>query len=198
MREGIVPIPTDRPVWEQVYTVAPLVLVGSREEDGGYDLAPKHLALPVGWQNLFAFVCTPRHHTYANVARHGQFTVSFPTPDQILATSLAAGARAEDGSKPSLAVLSTFPASAVDGVLVEGAHLFLECELERTIDDLGDYSLVIGRIVAASAAEVALRSHDRDDADVVHQAPLLAHVSPDRFAAIDDSRSFPFPADLQW
>ena len=31
-------------VWERVFTVAPLVIVGSKETDGTYDLAPKHMA----------------------------------------------------------------------------------------------------------------------------------------------------------
>ena len=53
------------PVWERVYMVAPLVLVGTREPDGRHDLAPKHMALPLGWQNYFGFVCAPRHSTCA-------------------------------------------------------------------------------------------------------------------------------------
>src|SRR5690606_34430059 len=39
------------PVWDRFFTVAPLVLVGTREPDGRFDLAPKHMVLPLGWQN---------------------------------------------------------------------------------------------------------------------------------------------------
>ena len=49
------------PVWERFFTVAPLVLIGTREADGSFDLAPKHMVLPLGWQNYIGFVCTPRH-----------------------------------------------------------------------------------------------------------------------------------------
>ena len=32
-------------IWEHFYTVAPLVVIG-RKEDQGFDLAPKHMATP--------------------------------------------------------------------------------------------------------------------------------------------------------
>ncbi len=30
----------DEPIWDRFFTVAPLVLIGTVEPDGGYDLAP--------------------------------------------------------------------------------------------------------------------------------------------------------------
>ena len=44
------------PIWDRFFTVAPLVVVGTREPDGGHDLAPKHLAMPLSWANHFGFV----------------------------------------------------------------------------------------------------------------------------------------------
>ncbi len=181
-------------VWERFFMVAPLVLVGTREADGAFDLAPKHMAMPMSWQNYYGFVCAPHHRTYQNLRREGAFTVSFPQPNQIVSTSLAADARAEDGSKPALQALPTFAAAAVDGVLVKDAYLYLECELHRIIDDLGDNSLIIGRIVAVHVDRDALRSAERDDQDLIHAAPLLAYLHPGRFASIDKSFSFPFPS----
>lgn len=183
----------DEPVWERFFSVHPLVLVGTREEDGGYDMAPKHLAMPVSWLNFFGFVCTPRHATYHNARRTGAFTVSYPKPNQVVATSLAASPRCDDGSKPSLMALPVSPAIEVDGVVVRDAQVQLECRLEKIIDELGDNSLIIGRIVAARVSEAALREIDRDDNDLVKQAPLLAYLYPYRFAVIDDSRGFPKP-----
>ncbi len=187
----------DERLFERFFTVSPLVLVSTLERDGTPDIAPKHMAGPLGWHGYYAFVCSPRHGTYANaVARHA-FTVSYPTPDQVVETSLAATARAADHTKPALAALETVPARVVDGVLVAGAMLHLECELDRVVDGFGDNSLVVGRIVAASADERALRSVDSDDADVVHGLPLLAYLSPGRFARIDDSHAFPLPTDFR-
>jgi flavin reductase (DIM6/NTAB) family NADH-FMN oxidoreductase RutF len=183
-------------LWQRVFTVAPLVLVGSKDTDGTYDLAPKHMAMPLGWGDRYSFVCTPRHRTYRNIERHGFFTVSFPRYFQIVQASLAATTREADGTKPTLAALPTFPARSIDGMLVHGCYLFLECELDRFVD-LDDASLVIGRVVAASADEDAIRDPDRDDAELLHRLSPLAFVSPSRFAAVDDTQSFPYPASFR-
>lgn len=182
-----------RSVWDRVFTVAPLVLVGSKESDGRYDIAPKHMAMPLGWGDRYCFVCTPRHATFRTVERELAFTVSFPHRFQVVQASLAAAPREPDGSKPSLRALPTFEATKVDGVLVHGCYLFLECELDRLVP-FGDEALVVGRIVAAAAREEALRSPDEDDADLLHRIAPLAYVNPGRFASVSDTRSFPFPA----
>ncbi len=44
-------------------TVAPLVLVGTKERHG-WDFAPKHLAMPLGWEGFYCFAFTPWHATY--------------------------------------------------------------------------------------------------------------------------------------
>jgi flavin reductase (DIM6/NTAB) family NADH-FMN oxidoreductase RutF len=191
----IVDIPTAEPVWSRFFTVAPLILVGTREGDG-FDVAPKHLAMPLGWANFFGFVCTPRHATYRNVVATRQFTVSFPRPEQIVEAGLAAGARAGDASKPTLAALRTVPARVVDGILVEGCSVFLECELERIVDGFGENSLVVGRVVAASADERVLRGPEVDDADLLYALPPVAYLSPGRFAPVRETFSFPFPSDF--
>ena len=182
-------------LWERVFTVAPLVIVGSKDTDGTYDLAPKHMAMPLGWGDRYSFVCTPRHRTYRNIERHGVFTVSYPHSFQVVQTSLGASRREPDGTKPALEALPTFPASHVDGVLVHGCYLFLECELDRFVD-IDDASLVIGRIVAASAVEDAIRDPDRDDAELLHRLAPLTFLSPSRFTVVDGSDSFPFPASF--
>lgn len=193
----LVELDTAQAIWERFFWVAPLVLVGTIEANGRHDLAPKHMAFPLGWDNYFAFVCTPRHGTYANVRRSGVFTVSYPRPSQLVSTSLAASPRCGEDEKPALAVLPVIPARQVEGVLLEGASAFLECELERIVDGFGVNSLVAGRVVAARVAEDALRCDDGDDQALVHASPLLAYLNPGRFAAIDDSLSFPFPAGMK-
>ena len=80
-------------------------------------------------------------------------------------------------------------------MLVHGCYAFLECELDRFVE-LDDASLVIGRVVAASAVEEAIRDPDRDDAELLRRVSPLAYLSPSRFASIEDSRSFPFPASF--
>ena len=72
------------PIWDRFFTVAPLVLIGSKDEDGRFNLAPKHMVTPLGWGNYFGFVCTPCHRTYQNIQREGKFSVSFLQPTQII------------------------------------------------------------------------------------------------------------------
>lgn len=195
--QNLIELDISQPVWDRFFWVAPLVLVGTREAGGGHDLAPKHMAMPIGWENYFGFVCTPRHHTYSNIRREGVFTVTYPRPDQLVLTSLAASPRCSDDVKPALSVLPVFPADRVDGVLVDGGYMYLECELDRIIDAFGVNSLIIGRIVAARVAEDSERIHEGGDQDLIHNAPLLAYIHPGRFAAIDQSLSFPFPAGMK-
>jgi flavin reductase (DIM6/NTAB) family NADH-FMN oxidoreductase RutF len=191
-KPDLVSLGVEHPIWDRFFQVAPLVIVGTKEPDGGYDLAPKHLALPMGWDNYFGFVCTPAHGTYSNAVREGAFTVSFPKPSQVLFASLASAPRCEDGSQPSLDVLVTFPARVVDGVLLEDAYLHLECETYRVIDEFGRNSLITGRIVEAHVSEPAIRRADRDDEQAIFEAPLLAYVSPGRYAEVSHTFAFPF------
>lgn len=180
--------------WERVYTVAPLVVVGTREADG-YDLAPKHQATALGWSGLFGFVCTPAHATYRNAVRERAFTVTFPPADGVVLASLAASPRCGEGSaeKPIVEALPTFPARAIDGVFLEDGLLFLECELVRVVDDLDDVHLVVGRIIHAMADAEALRVSEGDDPEVLGRASPLVFLVPDRYGTVTESAAFPFP-----
>ncbi|MGF1472724.1 MAG: flavin reductase [Rubrobacteraceae bacterium] len=192
--ENIITIRGDLTIWDRVFTVNPLVLVGTKEEDGSYAIAPKHMAFPLGWENYFGFVCTPHHGTYDNVRREGVFTVTYPRPTQVVLTSLAAAPREDGGQKPSVDALPTFLASEVEGVLVEDGYLFLECALDRVVDDFGENSLIAGRIVAAHVRADYLRESRKDDQDLIYDSPLLTYLSPGRYSAVGESKSFPFPA----
>jgi len=195
--EKIITLDTDRPIWERFFMVAPLIVVGTREGDD-YNLAPKHLAMPLSWEGHFGFVCTPRHKTYQNIEETGCFTVSYPRPEQVTATSLTASKR-RDGpglKKPVIRELSTFPATVVDGIFLEDAYLFLECELDRLVDDIDENSLIIGQVVAAHVHKDALRVSEGSDQKLIHEHPLLAYIHPGRYATIRDTNAFPFPADF--
>jgi len=184
-------------IWERCFTVFPLVVVGTRETDGADDLAPKHMAIPMSWRNHFGFVCSPGHNTYQNIKRERQFTVTYMRPSQTVMASLAATPRCADGSKPVTQALPTFAAENVNGVFVEDGYLFLECELHQIVDDLGENALIIGRIIAAKAAQDALRSSDQDDQDLLMDSPLLAYLYPGRFAEISNSRQLPMPSGFK-
>ena len=189
----LVPLAVDQPIWDRFFIVAPLVIIGCKEPDGTYDLAPKHMAIPLGWQNYYGFVCSPRHATYRNIRREMQFTVSFPRPTDVVTSSLAASPRCDDDTKPALTLLGQRRATTVDGVLVDDCYLYLECRLHSVMDGFGANSLIVGEVIAASADEASLRMEDRDEGEQVFNSPLLVYVSPGRYAALRETTRFPFP-----
>ena len=194
--ERMIELPVGPELWERVFSVAPLVLVGTKEGDG-WDFAPKHMAMPLGWEGFYCFVCTPEHATYRNLKADPYFTVSFPRPEQIVEASFAAGGRFEGDEKPALAAVPRARARVVDGWVVKGCAFYLECALERIVDGFGPNSLIVGRVVAASAAREALRDPEVDDADLVHSLGLLAYLAPGRFAVVRDSLAFPYTVDFR-
>lgn len=194
---GLVELDVAEPVWPHFFTVAPLVLVGTREEDGSHNLAPKHMALPLGWENFWGFVCAPRHRTYHNAKREEAFTVTYPRPNQVLLASLAAAPRDETGVKLDLASIDTFSARQIDGVFMADGYLFLECELERIVEGFGENILIAGRVVAAYVQKGALLTDERDANDALREEPVLAYLDWGRFTAIREGYAFPFPIGFE-
>ena len=58
-------------------------------------------------------------------------------------------------------------------------------------------SLIVGTIIAAQIDPAFLRTEDRDDQDLLRNAPLLAYVSPGRFASIQETQAFPTPKGMK-
>ena len=196
--ENLISIDPRKCIWKHFFTVAPLVVIGTRE-NAGYDLAPKHMAMPMGQENYFGFICTPDHATYHNVIRSGSFAVSFPKPDEIIMSSLAATPRCGDHDDKKMLVdsIPTLPTMRIDAIFIENAYLFLECELHKIIDGFGSYSLISGKIVACYVDEGSLRKSDVDEQDMIFNAPLLSYLAYGRFATIRESYAFPFPKEFE-
>lgn len=193
----LVELDTSHSIWERFFTVFPLVVVGTTDEAGVVDLAPKHLAMPLSWGSHYGFVCSAEHQTYRNVRQTDVFTVSYARPSQAVLASLAASPRAEDGSKPITEALPVIPAEKVTGAFLRDAYLFLECRLTGIYDDFGRNSLIAGEIVAARVAEDALRQSDEDDQDVLMRSPLISYLYPGRFAEISHTQKLPFPSGFR-
>ena len=186
------------PIWDRVFTVAPLVVIGSNGEHG-HDLAPKHMATPIGFGNYFGFVCTPRHCTYDNIKDTAAFTVSFPTPEQLVSISLSASPRNGDHSKFKAIIdaLPTIRASGIDVLMIDGAYLYLECELHKIFDDFDDYSLITGKIRRVHVQKEYLKRTEIDENKQIRNHPLLAYIANGRFAKVTETFNFPFPKDFQ-
>lgn len=193
----LVTLQPDQSFFRTLYTASPLVLIGTREADGSEDLAPKHMAFPLGWSEYFGFVCTPEHSTYQNIERSGVFTVSYPRPEDILDATLAAAPRDREGDKPSIEGIETVDGDTVDAPADAGAYGVLECELDRIVDGFGRAGLVAGKIVEKHVHTDAYRSSDIEPEALLDQAPILAHLYPDRFAEVNSSQAFPFPEGFE-
>lgn len=187
----LVSLELEPPIWDRFFTVAPLVVVGTRNADGSYDLYTTHRGYPLGPTNLFAFLGPPDATATANAVRERAFAVSFLSPQQVVEASIAAAGTDEGGSHPLLAEIPTFPAQRIDARLLTNARVFLECRLERIVEDLGGSMLVVGSIVAAHVDHESRRMSDRDDYDLLRHNPLLAFVAPGRVAAIEQTDAFP-------
>jgi flavin reductase (DIM6/NTAB) family NADH-FMN oxidoreductase RutF len=189
---------TSIPIWDHVFTVAPLVVIGTKELDN-YDLAPKHMATPIGFDNFFGFVCTPKHATYNNIRRTKEFTVSFPLPDNVVLTSLSASPRCDDAKqpKPIVNALPTVKATLIDALCLEDSYLILECELFKIMDGFNENSIVTGKIMAAHIDRKYVKVSEKDEQEQLKENPLLAYVAQGRFAKIAETYNFPFPKNFK-
>ncbi len=193
----LVQLDVSTPIWDRTFMVAPLVIIGTQESNG-YDLAPKHMATPMGFDNYFGFVCTPNHSTYHNVKKYKCFTVSFPTPDQIITTSLSASPRT-DGISKSESIIEALPvaqATSMDVPVLSDAYLYFECDLFKIVDGFGENSLITGSIRKAFVHSDYLRVSELDEAEQLQEHPLLAYIAMGRFANISNTYNFPFPKDF--
>ena len=194
LANNLVKINTQESIWNHVFTVAPLIVVGTKE-GLNYDLAPKHMATPIGQSNYFAFVCTPRHSTYQNIKKTGEFSVSFPIPDHIVLASLSATPRCNDSGtdKAIVKALPTTKCQSIDSIFFKDSYLFLECKLMKIIDGFDDYSIITGKIKEAYVDKEYLIESEKDEQQQIHENPLLAYVANGRFSKIKDTYNFPFP-----
>jgi flavin reductase (DIM6/NTAB) family NADH-FMN oxidoreductase RutF len=197
--QKMVELEIDGNLWNRSFAVHSLVIIGSKEEDGSYNLAPKHMAMPLGFSPYFAFIGTARKSTYQNIKREKVFTVSYPSPNQLVISSLTASQREKNNTKPIIDQIPTVEAQKIEGRLLKDAYFHLECRLSEFMGKFGEWELVVGKIEAAYAQKAALKrtGEDRSDNQLIYENPLLAYVHPDRFSVIKETHAFPFPKDFK-
>ena len=194
----LVTLDVDTPIWDHIFTIAPLVIVGTKEGNE-YDLAPKHMATPIGFDNFFGFVCTPNHSTYTNIKKYKEFVVSFPMPDQVVLSSLSASPRCDSISKSKQIIesLPTMKAPNMEALFISNSYLYLECELFKIIDGFNLNSIITGKITAAFVDRNYLKQSEVDEQDQIHDFPLLAYIALGRFATVKETYNFPFPKNFK-
>ncbi len=196
---NMIEIEVNNDLWNRFYSVHSLVIIGSKEPDGSFNMAPKHMAMPMGFSNYFGFIGTPRKSTYQNVKREKVFTVSYPRPDQVIISSLTASRREKDDSKPILDKVPMVDAQKIEGKFLKNSYFNLECKLSEIMGKFGEWEFIVGEIVAAYVNEDAMRkeANDFDGTELVYKSPILAYLHPDRFSKIKKSNAFPFPGDFK-
>ena len=109
LTDGLRVVPLiEAPLWTRFFSVAPLVLVGTKEGDH-FDIAPKHMAMPLGWKDFYCFCLQRPARDLPKRRRARRLHGELLGEELIAQTGLAASARLSDASKPGPAVLSTFP-----------------------------------------------------------------------------------------
>ncbi|MEX2435554.1 MAG: flavin reductase [Balneolaceae bacterium] len=196
---NMIEITDDPNLWTRFFMVHSLMIIGSKEKDGSFNMAPKHMAMPLGFGPYFGFMGTPRKNTYRNIKREKAFTVSFPGPDQVVFSSLAASTREEDDSKPVIQTIPTVDAKLIEGKFLENSYLQFECTLHEILGKFGEWEMIVGEIVAAYVREDSLRKvgDDADDNNLINRSPLLAYLHPNQFSTIKKSNNFPLPKDFK-
>ena len=184
-------------IWDHFYTVAPLVVIGSIENEE-YDLSPKHMVTPIGFSNYLGFVCTPRHRTYHNIKKEKKFTVSFVRPSQVLLTSLSAIPRCENNhfTKEIVKKIPTITTRRKDNIFIADSYVLFECTLHKIIDGFDDYSIITGKIEAAFVHKDYKIFSEVDQQKHIYDNPILAYIAQGRFASIKETFSFPYPKDF--
>jgi flavin reductase (DIM6/NTAB) family NADH-FMN oxidoreductase RutF len=178
--------------------VKPLILVTTLGPKGLPNVAPKTQNMDVGrHEQYFAFVCTPRHHTYQNLKANQEFVVNYPGPELIERVS-ATAQLAEDCDEIALAGLTGTPSLVVKPPRIKECYLHLECRLVE-IKDLEDSSLILGRVVARSAdKEVSFkRGKSKENMGLLSKRPLLAYIYPDHYTKINVAEEFIFPKNYK-
>ena len=85
----------------------------------------------------------------------------------------------------------------MDILMIDGAYLYLECELYKIFDDFDDYSLITGKVQRVHVQKDYLRTTEIDESEQIRKQPLLAYIANGRFAKVTETFNFPFPKDFQ-
>lgn len=197
MKDRWINIELNSAFWDRFFLPFPLVVIGSKEGEH-YDFAPKHMAIPLSWEDHYGFVCTPQHSTYHNIIKHGFFTVSYPKANQLTIASLTASPRTKDDlDKDILKQIETVSSEKIEGFFLKDSFLMLECKLFKIYDDFGNNSLITGRIINARADENYIRSEDIDEQMQIFNNPILSYLHPGRYTQIKETAHFPFPKNFK-
>jgi len=180
------------------FSVKPIVLVTTLGPSNIPNVAPKTQCMDVGrHEEYFAFVCTPKHHTYQNAKANKEFVANYPGPELIEEVS-ATSQFAENVDEVALAGLTGIPSLVVKPPRIRECRVHLECKVME-VKDLDVASIILGKIVARSASqEVSFeRGKAEESISLLLNHPLLAYVYPNHYTTIRAATEFIFPKNYK-
>jgi flavin reductase (DIM6/NTAB) family NADH-FMN oxidoreductase RutF len=139
-----------------------LVLVCTKDDRGGYDIAPVAWTCPLDYEptSRVLFVCDPHHQTFKNIEDSRAFALALPTPDQRELVKRTGSVSGRDTDKFKAFSIGYFSSEVIDVRIPESCAGWLECRHLRTVSE-GSSSIVLGEVVHAKAVAEAwkLRLH---------------------------------------
>jgi flavin reductase (DIM6/NTAB) family NADH-FMN oxidoreductase RutF len=150
----------------RLLTGGPVLLV-TTSWHGNANVMPVAYAMPLSVDPpLVGIAVHPSRHTHDMIRYSEEFAISIPGRELIHHVQYLGSVSGRELNKFELTKLPTFKARKVDAPLIEGCVGYVECGLEDALR-VGDHTLFVGRVVAASAEKEAFEeTWLLDDEDV--------------------------------
>ncbi len=170
----------------RLLTGGPVLLVTTAWH-GNTNVMPVAYAMPLSMEPPFVGIAVhPSRHTHDMIRYSEEFAISIPGRELIHHVQYLGSVSGRELDKFELTKLPTLRARKVEAPLIEGCVGYIECGLEDALR-IGDHTLFVGRVVAASAEKEAFEETwllTDDDAKPLHYLGLNYYaVLAERLAA---------------
>ena len=138
----------------RLLTGGPVVLV-TTSWHAKANVMPVAYAMPLSFQPpLVGIAVHPSRHTHDMIRFSEEFAINVPSRSLIHHVQYLGSVSGKELDKFELTKLPTFKARKVEAPLIEGCVGYIECGLEDALR-IGDHTLFVGRVVAASVDDEA-------------------------------------------
>jgi flavin reductase (DIM6/NTAB) family NADH-FMN oxidoreductase RutF len=140
----------------RLLTGSPVVLV-TTSWHAKTNVMPVAYAIPLSFKPpLVGIAVHPARHTHDMIRFSEEFAINVPGRDLIHHVQYLGSVSGKELDKLELTKLATFKARKVQAPLIEGCVGYIECGLEDALR-IGDHTLFVGRVVAASVDDEAFQ-----------------------------------------
>jgi flavin reductase (DIM6/NTAB) family NADH-FMN oxidoreductase RutF len=154
----------------RLLTGGPVMLVSSSYK-GAHNVFPVAYSMVLSIiPPLIGIAVHPSRYSADIIRKTDEFALNIPSRDLLHHVQYLGSLTGAGFDKLELTKLPTFRSRRLNTVLLEGCVGWVECSLEDMIE-MGDHLLVVGRVVAVSADDVAFDGHwllKDDDAKPLH------------------------------